>query len=286
MTRIVECHEIGDKKFRTPFRLLVGGSSGCGKSTFIKKIVDKNFFDARFSKIIYIYPTYLNDPYIEFTVPVEYRPGLDDLSYYSTLPRKTLIIIDDSMDEVAQSSSISKLFSVIARKKEISIILISQNIYHHGKYFRNIRINATGFVLFKFSAAFDINSRLTRDLGLSNILPKTLLDRVYSDAFAYIVYDLHPMNHSQFCRIRTNIFNDNFLVLNKMEYVAIPKSDFLKYFKVLESKKGTIRAVRNAVALRSGPRKQGKRRIEQTTSSDNEEDEESNIDSTEGFSTD
>ena len=35
-----------------------------------------------------------------------------------------------------------------------------------------------------------------------------------------------------------------------MEYVGIPKADFMKYFKMIEAKKGKIKAVKNETTIK------------------------------------
>ena len=122
-------------------------------------------------------------------------------------------------------------------------------MYDNSKQFRNIRLNATGFILFKFFAANDVNNRLLRDIGASTIVNKTLLDKVYAKNYSYIFVNVHPDRHSDFETIRTNIFSPFFSILNNMEYIAIPKAEFIKYFKILEAKKGSLRAIKNEIEV-------------------------------------
>ena len=264
MFRIVNGHKVTDNKLQKPFRLIVGGASGSGKSQIVKEIVDKNFFDSPFDRIIYNYPHYLKEVDTEFNRYVEYRPGLINQSAISALENNTLLIIDDLSIEVSDNKDIANLFAVEARKRNISIILITQNIYQPGKMFRNIRINATGFILFKFYSANDINRRLVRDLGLSDILTNRLLGEIYSERYKYILIDLHPNRHSQFGCASGNILG-NPVIYHKMKYIAIKESDFYKYFKVLNSKNGEIRAIRNESKVKEKNRSK-KRKIEETSS--------------------
>ena len=60
-------------------------------------------------------------------------------------------IFDDMMHECGNSNEIMKLLSVFARKKNLFVILIVQNVFDKEKQMRNIRMNATGFILFNFS---------------------------------------------------------------------------------------------------------------------------------------
>ena len=272
--RLITAHEITDCKLEKPFRLIVGGGSGCGKTEFVRDLVNKNHFSSPFDKIIYSYPEYLSDVPTDFDQIVDFQPGLSDLNYYSSLPKNSLVILDDMMNECGHSNQIMKLFSVVARKRNLSLIFIVQNVYDRSKQFRNIRLNATGFVLFKFYAATDVTRRILRDLSCDDIISKEQLREIYSNKFAYIMIDIHPERHSEFITIRTNIFDKHFIVINKMEYVAIPKADFIKYFKIIEAKKGTIKAVKNEVTIRKRTKKSRKRspssseRTDSTTESD------------------
>lgn len=198
----------------------------------------------------------------EFDQIIEYQAGLPDAAYFSTLAKNSLIIIDDMMSECGNSDVIMKLFSAIARKRNISIIFIVQNVYDRSKQFRNIRINATGFVLFKFYAATDVTKRIIRDMGITSLISKKQIERIYNENFAYIMINIHPKRHSAFSTITANIFDKYFNIFHKMEYVVIPKEEFIKYFKVIEAKKGTVKAVKNEITLPKSrkPRKPRKRK--------------------------
>ena len=280
--REIQAHEIPDSKLEKPFRLIVGGGSGSGKTEFVKRLVNENHFSSPFDKLVYCYPDYLGDCPTEFDQIVEYQPGLCDLTYFAGLPKNSLVILDDMMSECGNSDVIMKLFSVIARKKNLSLIFIVQNIYNQSKQFRNIRLNATNFVLFKFFSATDVNKRFLRDISCNELITKRQLDKVYAEKFAYIFIDLHPQRHSEFCTIRSNIFDRNYTLFHKMEFIAIPKADFLKYFKITKAKKGSIRAIKNEITVRkSKPKKQkSSRKRKRESSEDRRQSESSKSDST------
>ena len=249
MPRIIEALNIGEQVLATPFRLIVAGGSGSGKTEFVKQIVNKQFYSDPIENVIYCYLDYLTDILTEFDVPVQYRAGLPDTSYLASVPDGSLIILDDMMIECAKCEAISKLFSVVARKRRISVILIVQNIYQQGRHFRSIRLNSTGVVLFKFRAAYDSNLRLLRDFGLNKYIERPQLEQALSEKHSYIFVDIHPNRQFDFGCIRGNIFQKEINCYYKMEYVAIPKSDFIKYFKIIDSKKGRITAIKNEIEI-------------------------------------
>ena len=262
--------QIIDSKLQKPFRLLVGGGSGTGKSTLVKRLVDESHFDTPFDKIVYCYPDYLDEPPLQFDQIVDYKPGLCDLQYFTTVPKNSLIIYDDLMNECGKSDEIMKLFSVIARKRNLSVIFLVQNMYEQGKHFRNIRLNATGLVLFNFYAANDVNKRVIRDFGVQSNVPRHLMDQIYNEPFSYLYIDIHPQRKSNFAAVRGNIFEKNFSVYNKMEYIAIPKSEFIKHFKIVEVKENSVRAVRDAIKIKKSRKR--KRRYSSEYSEQTESD--------------
>ena len=250
--------EIVDSKIEKPFRMIVGGGSGTGKTSFTQDLVNKNHFSSPFDKIIYCYPDYLLETPVEFDQIVDYRPGLGDLEFFSSLPKNTLIIYDDLMNECGNSKDIMKLFSVIARKRQLSIIFLVQNLFDRTQQFRNIRLNATHLVMFKFHAAQDVQFRLLRDLGMQDLISKQSLTRVFTEPYSYIMLDIHPNRQSSFGCVTSNILSENFIIFHKMEYIAIPKSEFLKHFTIQEAKEGSVRAIQDEIEIRERSRKKRK----------------------------
>lgn len=243
MPRIIHGFEVDDFIAR-PFRIIVAGASGAGKTEIVKKMVKEIRND--FESIHYCYPDYLTDIPTEFDADVHYHPGIFTTRELSSVKDHSLLIIDDLMVEASSSSDINKLFTVIGRKRNISVILLVQNLYQQGKHFRNIRLNATGFILFKFRAAFDVNLRLLKDLGLKATIKRSHLEGALSRKYSYLFVDIHPNRHSDFGSIRDNIFNKTFSVFHEnMEYIAIPRAEFMKYFKIIRAENGEIEAIQN-----------------------------------------
>ena len=267
--------ETVDSKLEKPFRLIIGGGSGTGKTTFLQRLVNEGHFSSPFEKIVYCYPDYLIDPPVEFDPIVDFRPGIGDLEFYSSLPKNTLIILDDLMSECGESKDIMKLFTVIARKRQLSIIFLVQNMFDKSKQFRNIRLNATNLVLFKFHAAKDVPKRILKDLDMDALITSRSLDNIFKNPYAYIMFDIHPNRQSDFGCIKANIFERNFSIFHKMEYIAIPKTEFLKHFTIQEAKSDTIRQIKDEIEIREKPKrrrknktKKAKRRRKYTESSE------------------
>ena len=216
----------------------------------------------------------MDDPYVEFNNAVEFIPGLINQEFTSSLEPNSLIIIDDLAREVSKSVDLLNLFTVEARKRSISILLITQSLYIDTDIFRQIKLNCTGFVLFKFRAGIEKNMKLLRDVGMSHLMANKLFHNVYKPRYKYIFIYLHPESQSDFGSIRGNIFSEYPEVYNKMKYIAIKESDFYKYFKVIDNKSGEITAVRNGTKNKKAS-KTKKRKLEPEPESETETETES-----------
>ena len=249
MPQVIYGHEVSNT-LAAPFRLIVGGASGSGKTELVKKMIHEGYFGS-LRDIHYCYPEYLTTIPAVFDVPVQYHSGLLSLSDIKDLEDGCLLIIDDLMLETSASESIAKLFTVCARKRGISVILLVQNIYQQGKHFRNIRLNATAIIMFKFRAGQDVNKRLLRDLGLQHMISADQLQSTLEEKYSFILFDLHPSRHSDFGCVRSNIFSENFRVFYTMEYVAIPKDLFIEHFQIINQKNGKIKALKNEITIKT-----------------------------------
>ncbi len=43
-----------------------------------------------------------------------------------------------------------------------------------------------------------------------------------------------------------------------MDYIAIPRSEFIKYFKIIEAKKGSIRSLKHEVTVKKSAKRRRK----------------------------
>ena len=75
---------------------------------------------------------------------------LDDLRNFEEMGRQenTAIVIDDYFVEAANNNQVLALFSR-GRHLNITIILLSHNLFHRGKYARDMSLNMDYIVIFK-----------------------------------------------------------------------------------------------------------------------------------------
>ena len=146
-------------KFRCPMRLVINGSSLSGKSYLILRMLQNRYqiFDQHFSQIMYVFPNSMEESREDYLRALKnidrhivFCEGLQNLDLEELKFGKShkLIIFDDMMHELAESSMISNLVSRDSHHFNISYILTTQNFYFKGKYSLDVRRNASDLILF------------------------------------------------------------------------------------------------------------------------------------------
>jgi len=143
---------LNEHVFFHPFRAYVAGPTTCGKTKLVENIIfnRQNLIDKPIEKIVICYKA-MQESYDNLkllNIEVEFHEGLLDSSHFD--PKiNNLLILDDLMDECKDSKEILKIFTVDSHHKNISVFLISQNIYTKGKCAREINLNCSNMIIFK-----------------------------------------------------------------------------------------------------------------------------------------
>lgn len=136
-------------QFKHPFTCLIAGPTQSGKTHFTFALL-KNM-DVMINpipeKVIWFYGEY-QEKFKDLPPFVELRKGLDGLDDFDHLERK-LIILDDLMNEIGDSQDVSNLFTKGSHHRNLSVILIVQNLYHQCKIMRTVSLNTHYMFLFK-----------------------------------------------------------------------------------------------------------------------------------------
>jgi hypothetical protein len=126
-----------------------------------------------------------------------------------------IIIIDDYFVEAANNSQVLALFSR-GRHLNLSVILLSQNLFHKGKYARDMSLNMDYIVLFKNVRDASQIRHLGKQMYPEN---KDFLVNVFRDAtkepYSHLFLDLRS-NSLDTLRVRAN-------VLKYFQTVYLPK---------------------------------------------------------------
>ena len=167
------------------------GPSGCGKTQLIYEMLKHGTFQPPFEKIYYFFQ--FNQPI--FSLMIQDIPNIEfikcvDFELIDNLPSNnpTLLIFDDSCDEIMKSKSFEKL-AIAGRHRKMSVIYIKHNLYHKSSIGRDAELQLTHIVLFKSARDVQQIARLGQQLGVNLI-------EWYKDAtkypYGHLMIDLHP----------------------------------------------------------------------------------------------
>ena len=199
---------------------MICGPTGCGKTFFVKKFFKyiPQMIDTRFERILFYYSEWQSG-YAEYGDKIEFREGLPQSADFASDPRAKLIVIDDLMRE-ASNNSIVDLFTKGSHHKNLSVIFITQNLFHQGHGQRDISLNTNYIVVFKNPRDRAQIQHLARQIFPEN--PR-FLQEVYFDATSrphgYLLLDLKQSTPDN-CRFRACVFPDD-----EYNFVYVPRKE-------------------------------------------------------------
>lgn len=192
--------------FSHPFSMIVAGPSCCGKTTFITLLVNNlnKLVSPSIEKIIWCNSEINAIPKnLEFE-NIEYQSGLPD--NFQNNNQCNLIILDDLMLD-AYGEKICELFTKGSHHRNLSIILVTQNIFHQGKFCRDISLNCKYLVLFRNPRDKTQILHLARQIFPENAKEfQKVFNEATSTPYGHIILDFTQDINDLF-RIRNNLFN-------------------------------------------------------------------------------
>ena len=143
-----------DIRFKHPFTCIVSVLSGSGKSSFNLRFVqhlDSLCTEPDFSGgIIWCYSEKYIDPREKLTSlhkNVSFHEGVPQ-NFGNEQGKPCLIILDDLLNDVF-SKDVCDLFTKGSHHRNISVILMTQNLFHQGCFCRDMSLNAKYSVTLK-----------------------------------------------------------------------------------------------------------------------------------------
>jgi len=111
-----------------PFTLIVAGPSSCGKFTFLIRLLERKeqLCDIGFKNIVRCHSE-KNAPH--HLQNVSFVKGVPEFQSPENVP--TVIVLDGLMDS-AYSTKVSELFTKGSHHHNISLVPITQNLFHQG----------------------------------------------------------------------------------------------------------------------------------------------------------
>ena len=211
--------------FKHPFTCMLAGPTSSGKTVLVRRIIENHTKTIYFKndqpqllKILWAYGQW-QDFYSENinNCDIQYIDGLPSEEEIDEI-KPHLIIIDDLMTELANNKSLTNIFTKGSHHKNISIIFITQNIFHQGSQMRTISLNCHYFLLMKNPRDQAQITSLAAQVYSKN---KRFLIEAYFDAtkdqYGYIRIDMMQSTPEKY-RFQTRIIPEN-NILSPIAYI-------------------------------------------------------------------
>jgi hypothetical protein len=139
MPRVETLPTIDPIVFHHPVCMIVSGTTGCGKSNFVKNVIEYDGIDTPMNQIWYFMPQRDNHLHINTRDDQELhiRVGLPSQEWWDTEIGETkdniLVVIDDQWGKAVASEFMNEMILTGRRhwlnKRGVSVICISQNYF-------------------------------------------------------------------------------------------------------------------------------------------------------------
>ena len=193
--------------FKSPFTLILSGSTGSGKTEWLMRFL-KNvsvMVEPPPRKILYCYGEINNNILSLMSSGIETHNGVPDVKTIKDQEKPLLLILDDLMLNVG-NEFLDLLFTRGSHNWNTSVIFVTQSLY--GRNIKTARANAHYLVLMRNPSG----QLQTRTIG-TQLFPRKLdyFMEAYNDAtkvpFSYLMINMHP-NALESERLTSNIFPD------------------------------------------------------------------------------
>lgn len=208
--------EVFDARIKSPFTCIVAGPPKSGKTQWVltllrlrERMIDKPvdkvfwFYGEDNATVRYLQTGAFSLPiYLEKGLPSSFEEYLDDTEH-------RLIIIDDLMMSAGSSDKVTDLFCNKVQHANVSVVLLMQNIFYHGKERTTLMRCASYLVLFKNPMDKSIPFFLATKLMPHN--RKAFMDiftKATTPAHGYLFCDGTQYTPDR-ARLRTDIFNSS-----------------------------------------------------------------------------
>ena len=202
--------------FQHPMTMNVCGPTCSGKTTWLKQLLlnaDK-MIQPRPHNIFWFYKRWQ-------PIYTELRKKLNNIKFIQGIPPTlknakffderfpTLFIFDDLMRDATRNSDICELYTEGSHHRNLSVICLLQNIYHHGRENRTMSLNTQYLVLFKNPRDQLQVMTLSRQMFPHRSYQfMDQFNRATTKPYGYLVIDL-KQNTPDYQRIRTDVFINN-----------------------------------------------------------------------------
>ena len=125
-----------DSRLKHPFTSVIAGPTGSGKTQFVKRLIlaeGNTLIQPAIDNIIWCYGEYQDayDHLASLVPQIRFVEGYpDDLLQLLDRSQLNLIVIDDLMSESGNNGKVTELFTKGSYHRNLSVILIFQNLFY------------------------------------------------------------------------------------------------------------------------------------------------------------
>ena len=134
--------------FKHSFSMIIAGPSSSGKSVFAKQLIEGRI-EPEVKNVFWFYSEWQSG-YEDMPPHVHMIPGMPSNldKYLDMYEGPKCMIFDDLMSKCVDNKMISEAFTKKRHHRNVSVIVILQNLFCQGKAMRTIQLNTEYFVLF------------------------------------------------------------------------------------------------------------------------------------------
>ena len=217
-----------DARLKLPFSMIVAGAPCSGKTSFVRRLLEERYrlIDKTIDRVVWFYGQ--ETEFVRkmgtklYGLSIHCVKGLpNDFDEYIERDKKVLFVIDDLMQTAGDSSAVTDLFCNKLQHSSLSVILLLQNPFYHGKE-RSTFLRCTQYlVIFRNPMDKSIPLYLAQKLmPLNRSLFMNMFDTATATPHSYLFCD-GTQDTPDLARFRTDIFDggvQKVYVINKHEH--------------------------------------------------------------------
>ena len=251
---IITYKEIEKVVFGPILRVYVAGSSGSGKTSFVKKFLESNIFE--FERIYYFHPDFYEEAPVDWhnslNKQVIYRNGLPNIDKIREMPENSVIVLDDVFDKVENSKDMDYLFRVLSGKYNLHVFVLTQRYFSNGKFCVNIR-NCCDYHVLMRNADHSLTTRIARSLGHTKDITSALR-LTESDLYPYVFIDKTQLARVNKLQVYIDVLSSiKIVVIDSMKYYLISETDFDSTYTKVDKNLATNEAQKQSAKKVSWP---------------------------------
>ena len=130
-----------------PTTVIVAGPTMYGKSQFVVRLIKSTIISPAPEQVIWLYDRYQPENFdslensVLFEKVTDIKESISQLEKSLNKNKRTVLILDDQMEEASKSVELSKLFTKWAHHLNMTVIYMIQNLFERGKSHRTASIN-------------------------------------------------------------------------------------------------------------------------------------------------